>query len=158
MLVLDAADSYGASWSSLSGTDFVHHLMNRHLERGSQSPLHSDAAHALQNQELAQQQTASATPTTVPPQNADTQDDRHPALVQMHSVRPLVNLCGSAALYMHATVEQLLENRQLIIDLAPRVWHPSCSVVEWRVATVPSLWLWLLHRRVKSVECQTQAW
>eukprot|EP00878_Enallax_costatus_P021007 GHUV01022224.1.p1 GENE.GHUV01022224.1~~GHUV01022224.1.p1 ORF type:complete len:170 (+),score=48.11 GHUV01022224.1:431-940(+) len=132
VLVLDAADSYGASWSSLNGADFVHNLLNRQLEQPPPQPNPDDAAQSKTTPERVQQhQTrSSAAPAAAAPQSGATQDSKlmhgnNADVFALHPVRPFVSLCSSAALYTHPEVEKVLENKQLIIDLAPKVRHQS---------------------------------
>lgn len=75
MLVLDAAESYGSSWASLSGADFVHQALNKSLQQ--------------------------AQPASGQQQQLDGLQD--------------------CSLYTHPRLEAALDNKGLIIDLAPRV-------------------------------------
>lgn len=94
--MLDASDSYGSSWASLSGADFVHQLINNALaeqhKQHKQQPQHVEqpgAPHTRQKQQQQQQQ-------------------------------PLAGAHG-CSLYTHPQLEQALDNKSLIVDLAPRV-------------------------------------
>lgn len=124
VLVLDAADSYGASWSSLSGQDHVHCLVNRHLEQqqlqGQQDQSETGAAGASQIDQGQAAQPADAQRTA----NADStlsHVQQSPTTVELKTVQPYGSLHGSVALYTHPEVDAALANKQLIIDLAPKV-------------------------------------
>jgi RAB protein geranylgeranyltransferase component A len=108
VLLLDSTESYGGSWASLSGPDYVHSLINRHLE------------HQLslkQHKEQQEQQQGAASPD-----DAD-RSSSAACRIALRAVQPLEGVSG-VALYTHPEVEAALENKQLLMDLAPKVgWH-----------------------------------
>lgn len=111
VLLLDAADTYGSSWASLSGPDFVHQLI-------SSSLAHGHAQQQPQAHKHAQQQPqAQASDTDAAPSPLHNGSER--------AVRQQLQLALAGAqgcsLYTHPSLEQALDNKGLIIDLAPRV-------------------------------------
>jgi hypothetical protein len=79
--VLDAAESYGSSWASLSGADFVHQALNSSLQQAQPGPGQQQQLGGLQD----------------------------------------------CSVYTHPRLEAALDNKGLIIDLAPRVRRSSSS-------------------------------
>jgi hypothetical protein len=104
VLVLDAEESYGSSWASLSGTDFVHNLLNNSLEG--------------QHNEQQQRQAHAAAPHGTTADTPEPGDSAGRIAVQQQQQLAGVQGCS---LYTHAGLEKALDNKGLIIDLAPRV-------------------------------------
>lgn len=102
--MLDPEESYGSSWASLSGTDFVHQLLNKsvqaHRNDQQQTQAHAAAAHGV---------TAG---------QAERGDAAGSIAVQQQQQLAGVEGCS---LYTHPSLEKALDNKGLIIDLAPRV-------------------------------------
>jgi hypothetical protein len=104
VLVLDAEESYGSSWASLSGTDFVHNLLNNSLE-GQHNEQQQRQAHAA----------------ALHGSTADTPEPGDSAgRIAVQQQQQLAGVQG-CSLYTHASLEKALDNKGLIIDLAPRV-------------------------------------
>lgn len=106
VLVLDPADTYGTSWASLSGADFVNQLINASL------------SHEHQQQQQQQEQPNAETTHAV-------EHDGSSIVVEQ-----LQQLAGAqdCSLYTHPSLDQALENKGIIIDLAPRVSVEAASL------------------------------
>lgn len=106
VLVLDPADTYGSSWASLSGADFVNQLINASL------------SHEHQQQQQQQEQPNAETTHAV-------EHDGSSIVVEQ-----LQQLAGAqdCSLYTHPSLDQALENKGIIIDLAPRVSVEAASL------------------------------
>lgn len=108
--MLDPADSYGSTWASLSGADFVHKFLRSSLSSHI-------GGHQQQPTADAQQQsgaTGDACSTAVGQQDSSTGQQQQ----QQQQDLKIVQDCS---IYMHPSLEQALDNKGLIIDLAPRV-------------------------------------
>lgn len=113
VLLLDSTESYGASWATLSGSDFVHTLINRQLQRQQQQ--HSE-------QQQPQQQE---------PEGPQKQQQQLPGAVRI-ALQQLEQLHGvhGCSLFTHPQVEEALADKGLLIDLAPKVsrHNHTCTV------------------------------
>jgi RAB protein geranylgeranyltransferase component A len=103
VLLLDSTESYGGSWATLSGPDYVHSIITRHLE-------HQLAAKQQQQQDAPHQECAGSSSSSSSTASS----------IALRAVQPLAGASG-VSLYTHPDVEQALENKQLLMDLAPRV-------------------------------------
>jgi RAB protein geranylgeranyltransferase component A len=124
VLLLDSTESYGGSWASLSGPDYVHGLINRQLE-------HQLFLQQQQEQQQEQQQGA-ARPDEDGSSSAACR-------VMLRAVQPLEGASG-VSLYTHPDVEQALENKQLLMDLAPKVRRCMCIAMRVVVAGQGTRW------------------
>jgi hypothetical protein len=115
VLLLDSTESYGGSWASLSGPDYVHGLINRQLEY---------QLSAKQQQQQQQQQQGQQQQDAPSQEGAGSSSSEH-CSIALHAVHPLLGASG-VSLYTHPDVEQALENKHLLMDLAPRVRASSC--------------------------------
>lgn len=102
--MLDAADSYGTSWASLSGADFVHAIINRGL---AAADVHSQQA----------QQTCSSPTNTAADDSACTSRNS----VSIRQQQQQLEGVHGCSLYTHPKLEEALADKSLIVDLAPRV-------------------------------------
>jgi RAB protein geranylgeranyltransferase component A len=112
VLLLDSTESFGGSWASLSGPDYVHGLINRQLEH---------QLSLTQQQEQQEQQQGAARPDEDGSSSAACR-------VMLRAVQPLEGASG-VSLYTHPDVEQALENKQLLMDLAPKVGRHICTAM-----------------------------
>lgn len=109
VLLLDSTESYGGSWASLSGPDYVHSLVSRQLE-------HQLSVKQQQQQKEKQHQQEQQ---DAPSRHNDGSSSAA-CRIALHAVQPHAGVSG-VSLYTYPEVEQALENKQLLIDLAPKV-------------------------------------
>lgn len=110
--MLDPADSYGSTWASLSGADFVHKLLNSSLSRQNDpDDVHQQQPAADSQQQSGAKGAAGSTAVGLQDSTADQQQQQQQLL---HGVQ-------DCSIYTHPSLEQALDNKSLIIDLAPRV-------------------------------------
>ncbi|WIA33109.1 hypothetical protein OEZ86_006262 [Tetradesmus obliquus] len=124
VLLLDSTESYGGSWATLSGPDYVHSLINRQL----QHQLSDKQQQQQQQQAQQEQQQQHGAPS---PDGAGSSSSV--GSIALQAVQPLAGVSG-VSLYTHADVKQALENKQLLMDLAPRVLYQDEPLVDLLVA------------------------
>ncbi|WIA12964.1 hypothetical protein OEZ85_006578 [Tetradesmus obliquus] len=127
VLLLDSTESYGGSWATLSGPDYVHSLINRQLQHQLSAKQQQQQQQQQEQQEQQQRQRAAPSPDGAGSSCSSMSS------IALQAVQPLAGVSG-VSLYTHADVEPALENKQLLMDLAPRVLYQDEPLVDLLVA------------------------
>jgi hypothetical protein len=157
--VLDAADSYGGSWSSLNASDYIQLLSTRCLDQQQQQQLPKIGVNTKRLQKLpgSSQHSTHTSPIGLSPAAPTPAGARRPAdqaassastagapiTICLRPGGPLQNATG-CALYLHPALQEGPEVKGVIIDQAPRVRAFTPSLIHHcqpsRAAIAGEIW------------------